>query len=149
MTVKEYINKCEYDGWGGYFFYSVNRKGCMTDLAKYSPSLLKFEANHDPLDHIAKFIVECINHKIGLAANIEKLDFFDMFLRDGLEYNSGEGVIYIKNGDDLIEFIVIRGWSRITNIFNTIPEAVNFQNKIGQFITDAINEHYKLTTNEQ
>jgi hypothetical protein len=41
------------------------------------------------------------------------------------------------------EVLSIRGWGAIQNMFPTITEAEQFQNELGQFITDAINEKLK------
>jgi hypothetical protein len=37
----------------------------------------------------------------------------------------------------------VRGWGRIQNEFKTETEAVDFQDKIGRFITEAIREKIK------
>ena len=39
----------------------------------------------------------------------------------------------------------IRGWGAIWQIFKTVKETEDFQNKLGKFIADAINE--KIKTN--
>jgi hypothetical protein len=46
------------------------------------------------------------------------------------------------------EVLSIRGWGAIQNMFPTITEAEQFQNELGQFITDAINEKLKQLENE-
>lgn len=44
-----------------------------------------------------------------------------------------------KNGGDAA-LVDLRGWGRLQNMFPTEQEAVNFQDEVGKFITDAINE---------
>jgi len=45
------------------------------------------------------------------------------------------------------EVLSIRGWGAIQNMFPTITEAEQFQNELGQFIADAINEKLKQLEN--
>ena len=42
------------------------------------------------------------------------------------------------------EVVSIRGWGAIQNMFPSIEDAAEFQDEIGKFIADAINEKLKL-----
>jgi len=43
------------------------------------------------------------------------------------------------------EILSIRGWGAIQNMFPTITDAEQFQDELGRFIADAINEKLKNT----
>ena len=47
-----------------------------------------------------------------------------------------------ENGEQQL-IVDVRGWGAIQNLFSTTEEAMKFQDEVGQWITDAINE--KLT----
>ena len=46
------------------------------------------------------------------------------------------------------EVLSIRGWGAIQNMFPTIESAEEFQNELGKFIAEAINEKLKRLENE-
>ena len=48
--------------------------------------------------------------------------------------------------DELVHLLDVGGWGAIQNMFPTQEEAMKFQDKIGEFIVDAINE--KIERNE-
>lgn len=52
------------------------------------------------------------------------------------------GIIWAVNdkNDELQHLADVRGWGHIQNMFKIEQEAMDFQDAIGQFITDAINE---------
>lgn len=54
--------------------------------------------------------------------------------------NDKDGLQLIGNVADLQEIISVRGWGSIQNLFKTEKEAVEFQDKLGQFMADAFNE---------
>jgi hypothetical protein len=70
--------------------------------------------------------------------------------------NSKEGNQMIAQIDDLPdksyevvnEVLSIRGWGAIQNMFPTITNAKEFQNELGRFITDAINEKLERDGNK-
>jgi hypothetical protein len=43
----------------------------------------------------------------------------------------------------------VRGWGAIQNKFSTIEEAEKFQDEVGKFIADAINEKIERLTKQQ
>ena len=48
--------------------------------------------------------------------------------------------------DDLKQFLDVRGWGAIQHMeFKTVVEAEAFQDRIGQWVTDVINEKLKQT----
>ena len=42
----------------------------------------------------------------------------------------------------------VRGWGALQNEFNTMEEASKFQDEVGKFIADAINEKVQRLNNE-
>jgi hypothetical protein len=46
------------------------------------------------------------------------------------------------------EVLSIRGWGAIQNMFSTIESAEEFQNELGKFIAEAINEKLKQLEDE-
>jgi len=54
-----------------------------------------------------------------------------------------DGLQLIGNVNDLPEIVSVRGWGAIQNLFKTEKEAIEFQDKLGQFMADAINEKIK------
>jgi hypothetical protein len=62
------------------------------------------------------------------------------------------GVYYDKHGQHIWKeysdgdnqmIVSIRGWGAIKHLFKTEQEAMNFQDEVGKFIADAINEKVK------
>lgn len=56
-------------------------------------------------------------------------------------------MIFAKEGNDIQMLADVRGWGRIQHMFKTEQEAENFQDKVGQFIVDAINEKIERESN--
>ncbi len=51
---------------------------------------------------------------------------------------------YIFGGKDGGQMIAeVRGWGAIQHLFKTLPEAEQFQDDLGRFIADAINDKLK------
>jgi hypothetical protein len=53
-----------------------------------------------------------------------------------------------KSYEVVNEVLSIRGWGAIQNMFPNITNAEEFQNELGKFIADAINEKLKQLENE-
>lgn len=53
---------------------------------------------------------------------------------------SGQMIFAVSKDDGLQLLVDVRGWGRIQHMFKTEKEAEVFQDSIGEFITDAINE---------
>jgi hypothetical protein len=53
-----------------------------------------------------------------------------------------------KSYEVVNEVLSIRGWGAIQNMFPNITDAKEFQNELGKFIADAINEKLKQLENE-
>lgn len=51
-----------------------------------------------------------------------------------------DGIQLIGNVQDLPEIVSVRGWGRIQNLFKDQKESEAFQDAIGKFMADAINE---------
>ena len=56
------------------------------------------------------------------------------------EYDPSGTMIWATRGKEMQLLADIRGWGAIQNLFKTVEEAAKFQDEIGRFITDAINE---------
>jgi hypothetical protein len=56
-----------------------------------------------------------------------------------------DGLQLIGNVNDLPEIVSVRGWGAIQHLFKTEKEAIEFQDKLGQFMADAINEKINAT----
>jgi hypothetical protein len=56
-------------------------------------------------------------------------------------YYSAEGQMIFTKDHQLVADI--RGWGALIHCFETLNEASDFQDEIGQFIVDAINEKLK------
>lgn len=73
------------------------------------------------------------------------------WIGDKVEYDEefGGGYILGVKGDNLqmIMDINLRGWGDIQHRFKTEEEALDFQDEVGRWIADAINE--KLNTKEK
>jgi hypothetical protein len=66
------------------------------------------------------------------------------YLKDGVYY-AADGIAIYTNGD--FKYIAdIRGWGGICNMFKDDKVASDFQDSVGQFIADAINEKLTATS---
>ena len=66
------------------------------------------------------------------------------FIGDHAKYDEHGGYIWgidEKGGHQMIG--EVRGWGAIQNLFKTHSEAADFQDSLGMFITEAINEKLK------
>jgi len=55
-------------------------------------------------------------------------------------YNSMGTMIFAQQKEGLQMLLDVRGWGAIQNMFPTHLEAAMFQDQLGQFVVDAINE---------
>ena len=63
------------------------------------------------------------------------------WFENGAVYGSDGQVIFAKQGKNILQITAdIRGWGYFRHLFETNEEAIKFEDEIGQFITDAINE---------
>lgn len=63
------------------------------------------------------------------------------FIGDKAEYDKEGQIIWgVTNGDELQMLLNVRGWGAIQHLFDNQNDAANFQDEVGQWFTDAINE---------
>ena len=62
------------------------------------------------------------------------------YLGEKVEYDEQGTQIWAKTNGVLQHVADVRGWGAIQNMFKTGVEAQEFQDAVGQFIVDAINE---------
>jgi hypothetical protein len=63
------------------------------------------------------------------------------FIGDSVEYDKEGQIIWgVTNGDELQMLLNVRGWGAIQHLFDSQDDAAKFQDEVGQWITDAINE---------
>lgn len=62
------------------------------------------------------------------------------YFEGGVYFDEGSGYLFDQKGNMIAE---VRGWGRIQHLFKTAEEAAQFQDKIGAFIAEAINEKLK------
>lgn len=56
-------------------------------------------------------------------------------------YDNESATIFNKTDDGKIQQVLdIRGWGRIQNLFAELDDAANFQDKVGEFVAEAIRE---------
>jgi len=55
-------------------------------------------------------------------------------------YDDHGQMIFRENQGGLRQFIDLRGWGAIRNVFKTDKEAAEFQDAVGQWVVNAINE---------
>jgi len=58
-------------------------------------------------------------------------------------YDYNGQMIFRENQGGLRQFIDLRGWGAIRNAFKTEIEAAEFQDAVGEWVTNAINEQIK------
>jgi len=66
------------------------------------------------------------------------------YLKDGVYYAADGIAIYTKPDENLVADI--RGWGRIANTIKNVELSAKFQDSVGQFIADAINEKLNTTS---
>lgn len=71
------------------------------------------------------------------------------FIGDKVEYDEegGQYIWGIQDDDTLQMVAMVRGWGAIQHLFDDQNDAANFQDEVGKFIADAINE--KLERDEK
>lgn len=57
--------------------------------------------------------------------------------------NEGQVLFGVKNKGELQLIADVRGWGAIQNLFQTTEEADAFQDELGNWLADAINEKLK------
>jgi len=62
------------------------------------------------------------------------------FLADEVVFDKGSGIFFAKEADYLQQILDLRGWGRIQHLFKTEKEAMDFQDGLGDWIADAINQ---------
>jgi hypothetical protein len=63
------------------------------------------------------------------------------FLGDNIKFDDyGAGYFWACKGDGIQMIAEVRGWGAIQNMFNTEKEAEQFQDELGEWIADAINQ---------
>jgi len=66
------------------------------------------------------------------------------YLKDGVYYAADGIAIYTKPDENIVADI--RGWGRIANTIKNVELSAKFQDSVGQFIADAINEKLNTTS---
>ena len=62
------------------------------------------------------------------------------FIGDKVEYDSDGIIIWGMRREFQQHILDVRGWGAIQHLFKTEKEAANFQDELGQWIVDAINQ---------
>lgn len=68
------------------------------------------------------------------------------FIGDRVNYDSYGQMIFANKGNSQQLLLDVRGWGAIQNLFKTEDEAAVFQDQLGEWIADAINEKLKKGT---
>lgn len=68
------------------------------------------------------------------------------FIGDSVNYDSYGQMIFANKGNSQQLLLDVRGWGAIQNLFKTEDEAAVFQDQLGEWIADAINEKLKKGT---
>jgi len=63
-----------------------------------------------------------------------------------VQYDRCGQYFWAKHGDKMQLVAELRGWGRIQNMFKTVSDAADFQDEVGLFIAEAINEKLKSLT---
>lgn len=61
------------------------------------------------------------------------------WLKSGVHYDQSGAFIWTNNNRHVLD---MRGWGELTHFFETPEEAVKFQDEIGEFVAQAINEKF-------
>jgi hypothetical protein len=63
-------------------------------------------------------------------------------------YDPTGTMIWARRENEELQYLLdVRGWGAIQNLFKTETEAAAFQDQIGRFVADAINEKLKILQN--
>lgn len=66
------------------------------------------------------------------------------FIGENVNYDEHSPMIWGNRENGTTQLILdVRGWGAIQNMFKTQEEAMEFQDKLGLWITDAINDKLK------
>lgn len=66
------------------------------------------------------------------------------YIGNNVHYNADGQMIFCKNPEGGEQLLVdVRGWGRISQMFETQKESMELQDNIGEFITEAINQQLK------
>ena len=66
----------------------------------------------------------------------------ESFIGDKVEYDQhgGQFIWGIHNGEEMQMLLSVRGWGAIQHLFDNQNDAAKFQDEMGEWIADAINE---------
>lgn len=64
-------------------------------------------------------------------------DLIRAYFKKGVKYINGPQMIFTSDDDHVLD---IRGWGRIQYMFNDKRDALKFQDDIGKWVADAINQ---------
>ena len=94
---------------------------------------------------IGEKIATAINVKMGSLKAIPVISYLNDLITSPVKYNpkTQEIFFYDCSGDEY-PLLLIRGWGSIQHMFKDYLKAQDYQDKIGQFIVDAINEYLKF-----
>lgn len=62
------------------------------------------------------------------------------FIGDKVQYDQDGTIIWGVKGESLQRILDLRGWGAIQQLFKTPKEAAEFQDELGEWIVDAINQ---------
>ncbi len=68
------------------------------------------------------------------------------FIGDKAVYDESGQMIFARRGKDLQMLLNVRGWGAIQNLFKNENDAAAFQDAIGEWIADAINQKLEKQT---
>jgi len=75
---------------------------------------------------------------------METPDDIRKYIGEAMYDASGQLIFRGADKDDLKHFLDVRGWGAIQNMgFKTHKEAMTFQDSVGQWVADVINEKLK------
>ena len=79
-----------------------------------------------------------------MNSKIKKTVTVQSFIGDHAKYDEHGGFIWgVDKKGDMQIIGEVRGWGAIQNLFKTQSEAADFQDNLGMFIAEAINEKLK------
>lgn len=67
------------------------------------------------------------------------------FINGPVIYDAAGTMLLIQRDEGVQVLADVRGWGSIANMFTSPVEASDYQDKIGQFIADAINDKLTIT----
>lgn len=69
------------------------------------------------------------------------------FIGEKAIYDEHGQIIFASTGDDIQMFLDLRGWGRISKVIPNLTEATKFQDNLGKWVVDAINEKLERERN--